>query len=550
MKTTDSQWVYYSLKPLATALLNNSSLTVRTYTKGKGLDSNAAFAFKNIDIEVWARLFLEATDKCILRFNGLADGQPTHTDVQRIVDVKHALCHAITLGVDSLLEIPAGDDELMGVRTEFKKALTAGLAPGYDLAVILVSKETGDKILYTPGSSPVNQYGTPVDISVSSLAAPLRVYPSPPALIDQAVVAAFPEAETAEQAVACKYALDFRNQLQIQDDIRLALVSRSGAELSVDTDNPLFASLAEFMVAHESLMEDLQVDDDAEITFSEALQAAVSSFATLAEAIAASWLEYWNNPIIVNTDTSLPVNACELSKNYLADGSGNIRSITVSIPAGSSAPPVLPTLFTKDAYGKYQQLAPQKTSDTTYIYEYTAANKSDATELIAEFPCTDIFGAQPWFEVSVVRNNFDNVKNEFVYKTGPVSCGAPLAPMIDQPETITIDTVDTTLDEALITFFNILLSGTEEKPSVKINLSCSYLANDAVWTSVPVLLIAPTEWSEQLMVSIAEQVTSWIAISEPVVNGHFAMEVTMFNSTGDLVLVLHDVRFSIGNGND
>ena len=50
MKTTDSKWTYYSLKPLATVLLNNPGLQLRTYKRGAGLDGITELAFTDIDI--------------------------------------------------------------------------------------------------------------------------------------------------------------------------------------------------------------------------------------------------------------------------------------------------------------------------------------------------------------------------------------------------------------------------------------------------------------------------------------------------------------------
>src|SRR6185312_3917989 len=62
MQTTDSRWAYYALKPLATGLISNPSLPVRTYVSGKGFEGQKNISFSNIDLEVYAREFLSATD--------------------------------------------------------------------------------------------------------------------------------------------------------------------------------------------------------------------------------------------------------------------------------------------------------------------------------------------------------------------------------------------------------------------------------------------------------------------------------------------------------
>jgi len=521
MSAADSKYAYYSLRPLFTRQAYNGAVSIQYYVSGTGLSGSETVAYTG-DMEALARTFLGAMDSIIAPFAGNSIMPPPA--LSRIYAAKGILANAITTG---MVNIQDGDvnAELMDAAIKaVRRGLKRSMARGYDASAVVIDTTTGVAKLHYPGDQPT-------DIPVA-----VRSCPLPAILYDQQVVTTWPEAETAVQAAQCQYSLSWFYEGLPEDTVWLRLVPSPANFGAVAADSALLQQLVQFIHAYPALAADVPVNYVPSDAAKPVVVAAYGAFAAMAEAIAAAWLEYVS-PSLPSLLTGQGL-AYGLQQQY--EG-GYLSSVALNIQGAVTADTAIPALFVKNINGKYEQLAMTQVSDTQYNYAYAGSSSSDGCSMLAEFACTDIYSPQPLFEAVVTRNQAEDVNMDLVYQAGS-GYSQPLQVSIEQYERFNINTPGATVAEAMQAFFVALLQQFGGVPKVEVSVVYTYPVS-GIWTSLPVTLMPPTIYSDELAAGIVQMTTEWSSTTEPPAGGHFAMKVTMYNAIDQRVLVLQEVVF-------
>lgn len=527
---TSETWSYYALRPIDNKLISHT-VSIREYESGKGLTAPGNRIYTAVDMEQWAQSFLEAIELFTGIFFSPSDNRIIHPDVARALKAKVALSEAIPKAVSALfLASPAGEDQITAARKALETALLKNLSEGYRVSTILVGKDNS-VALFIPGKST----GFPNE----RIPVPLRLFPSVPALLSQACKATYPEATTADEAKQFDYTFRFACGPYYQDSLYIHFdktmrISGNAAE----NITGLFASLAQFITTWPALKNDLPEKYDPAAQPDKVADIAMKTFADLVDRVTDAWLGYWESHS--NHAPGIPANSYILTKRYRLGNPTLLDVVFLSIPEHGAL--TLPVIATNDTDGNLRQLTPSKISDSKWMYSPGSAMDSHGTEFEFTFTGNDLFSTTPMYpELCLLRNNFDHTDPQFVFVTGNAAFPNVDIPSIVQNEAIVLDNA-TTRVAALKTFFKQLLSAADTLQQLGSEVSFA-IQNDGLPPLIlPVLQIPNTVYSESLVSSIDEHLTSWLD-AQGDVKGYFSMALAFFNEQHLPVLKLRDVRF-------
>lgn len=176
---------YYSIKPLARQLVTMNDLAIQAYAAGQLGDSKNV-NFKAVDMEVWAKQFLEAVDLFLSAPYAAAayqiDGGPEA--FQRVVLAKEALADAISGGLDRVLDVAGPAASLAQAQSALRDQLLINLTKAYDTDSIIqydvdvvssFNAPTGDPAPRFNGKPVVRTYTTGTADTPAIAAAALNV---------------------------------------------------------------------------------------------------------------------------------------------------------------------------------------------------------------------------------------------------------------------------------------------------------------------------------------------------------------------------------------
>jgi hypothetical protein len=478
------------------------------------------------DMEVMARTFLEAMDRVIAPFAGNNVIPPPA--LAKILSAKETLVEAIPVGIVNIVGKEVEPDLAHVAAKAMERALWKSLAHGFNSAAIVIERETHDTTLHYAG------------VEESTVPLAVRFVPSPVELRDQSVVTTYPEAETAAEASLCKYSLSWYYEGIATDAIWIRLAEAEPSYKTAYLDDKLFCALAQFRIVDAALSADIPAVYTSADAGNKVVLAAYNAFAEIAENVAAAWSDFVAPVLPSPIRGKGPFYA--LRFNHIA---GCLHSVTLNIINAASQKTELPALFSKNINGKYEQLVMTATGDDVYTYMYEGGDESDGCSMLAEFVCEDIFGSQPFFETIVARNWTEQLNTDLVY-TAMAGFAKPLNVHIVQTERFVIDTTVQPAAEAVVDFFRSLLSTAKVPPTLQIGLAYTYPLSPepgVPWASLPVSLIPPTTYSDELIVGMLASAHQWRESTQPPATGCFTMKVTVYGAAMTPVLELDEVTF-------
>ncbi|OGU01251.1 MAG: hypothetical protein A2X82_08985 [Geobacteraceae bacterium GWC2_55_20] len=568
---------YFALRPLSTKLISTTETQIQIYESGKGLTLSEAQSFSFIDIEVWARQFLQAVDDFLLQFlpagaanletkRGIALPDAPLDAVERVLLAKVMLAETIVDGIDYLFQVPADSQELARVREGLAQLLLVGLSAGYGTDTLF---ETSAVLAYVHGRPVPCMGGLPSAMGRKDIPVPLRFFPALPVLMAQSGNPATLSPLDLPQARQWNFEFTFESQSVDQDAIYVAIrFDQAGTLIPKRLAAPhssLFDNLAQFVQVYPAIRSNMAKSLNPDDPDYQAVEPAINAFAGIAERVAMSWAGHRRE---ANVGTCAVDHATtdfiyRLERKFSGEsGSVRLDCITLNLVEKAMRPTVnWPSLCVLTSDGQYYKLIGEPVGDDECLYTYNAAlSWSDGSTIRFGLENLDVFQApMVWTGISVRRNenlSYDPpVKQEFVYHTPTQTFAAPCTPSIRQPALIDIGRQITDLKGTLSQFFAVLLETAETPPSVKLSIeyhyeleydSCSAPESARVEIALPVLLLLPpVAYEKNLGANVAAEIQKWWKENTPGKPGYFEMSVGVIASSNIPLLTLSQVTFSI-----
>jgi hypothetical protein len=570
MMTEETKRNYFAIRPLATRLISSTE-TIQIYESGKGLTDRVTQAFQGVDIEVWARQFLQAMDDFLSslppdyradweREDG-TDGLlslPAQEDragglwpdIERVVDAAAELAEAIADGVDYLFQVPADLRELERVRKGVKRALPGGLSAGYATDAVF---ESSAVLLYTHGTPVPCMCGLPSGTSRKGIPVPLRMHPAAPAVLAQSRVQTSLYASDVRQARQWNFEFTFESLSEDQDTIYITIVTDPKETPGLQSETPsssLFTNLAQFVQVYPAIKPDLPVPLNPDSPDTQVAGPAVKAFADIAKAVAGGWREYRREiserrSAVADTPAKY---SYRLEKRFKDEsGSRTLDAITLRVVGDATSPTGhWPSLSVLASDGDYHKLICEPAGDDECVYVYEAPSPwSDGSTIRFGLEDLDIF-EMPMMTaaVCVVRNEnlgYDPpVNKEFVYRTDTPVFPNPCIAWIQQTAVIPIGPPTTDLANTLSLFFSKLFEKATIPLLVELSVRhCRGLVGDdglapeasGLVVSWPVLMRPVAPYQSDLGAEVAEEVQTWWKDNAPGKTGYFEMSVDAFTTS-------------------
>ncbi|HBV97585.1 MAG: hypothetical protein JL50_03935 [Peptococcaceae bacterium BICA1-7] len=132
----NEQVSYFAMRPLSNVLISRDA-RMSTYQRGQGLTSAPAMHFANVELDLWARQFLESVDLFLSGPYSVPAARYNPGAVARLLDCKEELSEAISFYLINLLESPGYAGDINKARDEFMDRLKIRLADAYSVETIL-----------------------------------------------------------------------------------------------------------------------------------------------------------------------------------------------------------------------------------------------------------------------------------------------------------------------------------------------------------------------------------------------------------------------------
>ena len=596
--TRETKGNYFAIRPLATELISLYKVPVRAYQSGKGLDAPVLISFKSIDLEVWARQFLQAMDDFLFslprdyRDEWLHDQCALYDvaaprekrtgglwpDFKRVADACADVARAVAEGADYLIQETNDPQELERVRKGVRRALLRGLSVGYATDSVFESRAV---LLYTHGAPALTVRLAPSDTPQEGIPVALRAYPAPPVLTAQSGVVAHPGASNIDQARLWNYVFDLEHRSEDQDSLYVVIVINPPEESAsmphtaprlstqrVERPLTLANALAAFISAYPAIRPDLPVPLRPDGQDTAISSPAVKALAELAEAVAAGWRTFWQDSGqyvagATNDTVAKDESTFRLEKRYkLCEGLRVLDAITLSL-AGDAAisPKRWPSLSLEAPDGEYYALTREPAGDKSSIYVCKGLPfESDGSHI--RFGLEELDVLRVWrimASASAARNEIlggiPAMNEAFVYRTPMVTFYNPIMPMVLQSESIAMEQQTADLAASLSGFLSKLIG--EEAANHSIQISVTYrrgLKQDALKGEggflgdvlLPVHLVPPVPYDKKLGNNLAEAVQKWWVQNAPGEPGHFELGVAVSPEGSRIpVLRLERVVFSL-----
>ncbi|MFW0716550.1 LysM peptidoglycan-binding domain-containing protein [Pedobacter sp. N23S346] len=130
---------YYALKPLSTSLISRANVPVKGYSEGV-LTLAAPHNFQSVDLEVWAKQFIDAIALFLTpAWSAAASILPAEANnaFNRIVEAKKVLAGKISSGLDFILDQVKDPVKLASAQLSFKEQLLIHLSNAYKTDTLL-----------------------------------------------------------------------------------------------------------------------------------------------------------------------------------------------------------------------------------------------------------------------------------------------------------------------------------------------------------------------------------------------------------------------------
>jgi hypothetical protein len=591
--TEETKRTYFAIRPLATGLICITEAPIQAYESGKGLAAPVSKSFQAIDIEVWARQFLQAMDDFLsslppdyqaereieseieidacrsLRAEAERAGG-LWPDVKRVANAGGQLAEAIAGGVDHLFQVPADPQELERARKGVKRALLHGLSAGYATDALFESPAI---LLYTHETPSPRMRAEPSDTRGEGIPVPLRIQPAAPALLSQSGVKAGLSPSNMLEARRWNYEFTFESHTEEQDTIYVTVGTYpNGARVQLrqaDWPPPLFSDLARFIEAYPAIKPDLPVPLNPDNTDTGVAGPAVKAFADIAKAVAEGWKEHHRKDTghrrSLADDEPAAAQAAytyRLEKRFKGDGDSlTLDAITLRV-VGDAARPTdrWPSLWVLASDGEYRRLIREPVGGDECVYKCEGQSPlSDGFIIRFGFEDLDVIQTPTMMAaVRVARNEnlgYDPpVNTAFVHHTETVKFVVPFMASTRHAGVVEMERQTTDLAADLSLFFCKLFEKAAIALSVKLLIryhrvlkgDVSAPETDGLDVFLPVTLVPPVSFQEDLGKKVAEAVRKWSKENAPGEPGDFEMSVEVFAASSKApVLTLDRVTFSL-----
>lgn len=378
---------------------------------------------------------------------------------------------------------------------------------------------------------------TPIDFPVV-----LRALPLPPTAQAQNGVASLGR-QTAAQLCEWDYSFTFSANQTAQDSLRASVAFNTDAVLRASDDDPttvMFVALAGIISCSPAIFNDFdlylrKVDASTETSssiFKNAV-AAVTAWVNLVNAFSDAYAQ-WSNPtqnfdaLLAQSGPPPVVLDFQIELNESTPGDTESDAVIEVITLDGPSTPI-PEIW----IGNYApEMVYPLPKDTLVAYRYpvaagiylTYAQALNITAQTVRFEQLNAVLCQSADTAIEIQRNLDLVvgretNSDFVFTTAPVAFGAPMVPLIDNPEfdLATLDPQPThpaPLADYLAEFFNQLVGGQGAQwVTAQIQASASYPMNQIPGCpaiSIPISLLPPATPNSDAINAISTSVTQWL----------------------------------------
>lgn len=304
-------------------------------------DAAVSTVFTSIDVESWVRRFLGDVDRFLTDSASVGvDGLPEISETRdQVVESKHNLASRIANQLHGVFDYsvyesdPGYQDSLQAARDALTERLRASLATAYDISVIVQChtpasaastesdapwafehffktdadsdshKSTSSSAARPPSCTDPDTAGhaspschaasdahsVMAQLCAPRIPAPLRVYPSPPVIREQAALPTFDSPDGLQQLSLWSYRLICAHEFAAQDTLEIATEFNLPSLLPMQHTPPvgvdLFSAIAQYMAIADTLWALLE----GRVNGANAYANAMKTFAALVETIAEHW---------------------------------------------------------------------------------------------------------------------------------------------------------------------------------------------------------------------------------------------------------------------
>lgn len=569
MKTKAEKVNYFALKPLATRLISSSRMEIRSYETGKGLTTTETCSFSAIDLDVWARQFLQAVDDFLAVFATTEPGRAQATmatlsdtlreNFERVTQTRTTLAGTIAEGIDYLFAVPGDTRELARIKDGLEQLLSAGLSSAYATDTLFESPAV---LSFAHGRPVPCLSGLPSGISRDAIPVPLRLYPALPSLLTQSGTAACHAPADIRQARQWNFEATLQRQWEDQDALYVTILFENTEKAATlepsDPSSELFDALAQFIKVYPAIKSDMANGTSPADQDNNVIETAVLTFADLAERVAENW-SFFRPQASSDADgagSSSDKRVYRLARMLATDCTpARLESIILEVKEpDASLPTAYPRLWVLAADGRYYEMASEAAGDGRRRYTCDAAWPwTDGSTLRIVTQNLDLFQTtMAQASVSVMRNerlgSALQVNSEFIYQTPPVSFGEPCVPFVQHDTKFDIEIL-TDLKASLLLFFTELFARTKQplplKVAIEYRYTIAYDDHSPREVALPVLSTHLVPYESTFGANVAEETMNWWQANGQGKGGTFVMQVAVFTSAEKPLLELSNIRFCL-----
>jgi hypothetical protein len=145
---------YFALRPLSTELVSRDNMVLASYDQGNLIAGGNVLNYHNIDMELWARQFLNDFDTLLTSdyYTGIYTCEQARQTLDAIIACKLSLAEAVASGVGFVLDLPGNDTPevrqkaLAQAAATLEQVLRSNLSNGYATDVIAQYDVVGSSV--------------------------------------------------------------------------------------------------------------------------------------------------------------------------------------------------------------------------------------------------------------------------------------------------------------------------------------------------------------------------------------------------------------------
>jgi hypothetical protein len=578
--------IVFALRPLCNTLAVRSHLAIKQMNADGTLGAAVDYDYSDIDMELWAQQFLRAVD----RFTSVPYVSAANFPLQRscmddVLVAKKKLASASAQGLDMLFDIPLASQSanassnapsnatstsgLEVARAVLGEYLVSSLEEGYNVRAVVQSDERvivlKDSDLHSPSNTML--------IGSERVVMPLRVWPETPQLLAQFATATHANAEKYADAMLWDYAVRYRYEGKISDQLRIAVTLGASAKTEPVIDHAALAdekenqepsllrSLAQYVsVAPElwSTLDHVLHYDQADTTAidKERIENALRTFVALVEDVADQWMLHWSAGKSVvhrlSRDQSFPLDRYEFTQTLDArDDVERGRAFYASLHLKRTRDDGVvgwPLISVVSSDGSWLSIG--LGVDTPNGRKYEMPSNIDAQgpiELVMQFQALPMSSCQCAIaQAQVVRNvNLRSgiaTRPAFIREGAWVSFPDAMVPLLRSSEPIDMGDWDWNPERNPLKAVFSTLFGAETadrmiscdikyEHALEAGMAVSPMPTE-VRTALPVALMQPSVFADTTVKELIEAAKSWFDRVAPATRGgQWIITIVLFDST-------------------